>query len=195
MTCRPTRNVAALGRHRVLPVSVVQKRRSAWNLYGPSRHPTGAIYELLQGEPATVSADELGAGVERLHEAVLRVRGHQTTDEPQTEKPTDAATDDLSPGSDYSRRGDVAGLLRQHGWSLISGDNSGDTKWRRPGNGSHIWKVDSPDGACFWVNASTKRKAESLAATELLSVSSVSIFEVVKRLQELLSEGTADDET
>jgi len=30
-------------------------------LVGPSRHPTGAIYELLQGEPATVSADELRA--------------------------------------------------------------------------------------------------------------------------------------
>ena len=107
-------------------------------LVGPSRHPTGAIYELLQGEPATVSADELRAGVERLHEAVLRVRGHQATDEPQTEKPTDAALDDLSPGSDYSRRGDVAGLLRRHGWSLISGDNSGDTKWRRPGKPSGI---------------------------------------------------------
>ena len=68
----------------------------------------------------------------------------------------------------------------------------------KAGNGSHIWVVetiDSPDGGCFWVNASTKRKAESLAAAELLSVSSVSIFEVVKRLQELLSEGTADDET
>ena len=65
----------------------------------------------------------------------------------------------------------------------------------KAGNGSHFWKVDSPDGGCFWVNASTKRKAESLAATELRSVSSVSIFEVVKRLQELLSEGTADDET
>ena len=62
----------------------------------------------------------------------------------------------------------------------------------KAGNGSHIWKVDSPDGGCFWVNASTKRKAESLAAAELLSVS---IFEVVKRLQELLSEGTADAET
>ena len=49
-----------------------------------------------------------------------------------------AATDDLSPGSDYSRRGDVAGLLRQHGWSLISGDNSGDTTWRRPGKPSGI---------------------------------------------------------
>ena len=65
----------------------------------------------------------------------------------------------------------------------------------KAGNGSHIWKVESPDGACFWVNASTKKKAESLAASELLTVSSVSIFEVVKRLQELLSEGTADAET
>ena len=34
----------------------------------------------------------------------------------------------------------------------------------KAGNGSHIWKVDSPDGGCFWGNASTKRKAESLAA-------------------------------
>ena len=65
----------------------------------------------------------------------------------------------------------------------------------KAGNASHNRKVDSPDGACFSVNASTKRKAESLAATELLSVSSVSIFEVVKRLQELLSEDTADAET
>jgi len=44
----------------------------------------------------------------------------------------------------------------------------------------------------FWVNASTKKKAESLAASELLTVSSVSIFEVVKRLQELLNGNTTD---
>ena len=30
----------------------------------------------------------------------------------------------------------------------------------KAGNGSHIWKFDSPDGGCFWVNASTKRKTE-----------------------------------
>ena len=62
----------------------------------------------------------------------------------------------------------------------------------KAGNGSHIWKVESPDGACFWVNASTKKKAESLAASELLTVSSVSIFDVVKRLQELLNGNTTD---
>ena len=81
------------------------------------------------------------------------------------------------------------------GWGMRSNLFDSFDEAAKAGNGSHIWKVDSPDGGCFWVNASTKRKAESLAATELLSVSSVSIFEVVKRLQELLSEGTADDET
>ena len=66
----------------------------------------------------------------------------------------------------------------------------------KAGNGSHIWEVESPFfSGRFWVNASTKKKAESLAAAELLSVSSVSIFEVVKRLQELLNEDSADDET
>ena len=64
----------------------------------------------------------------------------------------------------------------------------------KAGNGSHVWKINSPDGGCFWVNASTKKKAESLAASELLTVSSVSIFEVVKRLQELLNEDTDDVE-
>ena len=64
----------------------------------------------------------------------------------------------------------------------------------KAGNGSHVWEVESPDGGSYWVNASTKKKAESLAAAELLSVSSVSIFEVVKRLQELLTGDSADDE-
>jgi len=65
----------------------------------------------------------------------------------------------------------------------------------KAGNGSHIWEVESPDGERYWVNASTARKAAALAADELLSVSSVSIFEVVKRLQELLTGDSADDET
>ena len=64
----------------------------------------------------------------------------------------------------------------------------------KAGNGSHVWKINSPDGGCYWVTASTKKKAESLAASELLTVSSVSIFEVVKRLQELLNEDTDDVE-
>ena len=64
----------------------------------------------------------------------------------------------------------------------------------KAGNGSHIWEVESPDGERYWVNASTARKAAALAADELLSVSSVSIFEVVKRLQELLNGDSTDAE-
>ena len=64
----------------------------------------------------------------------------------------------------------------------------------KAGNGSHVWKFDSPDSGRYWGNASTARKAQSLASAELLTVSSVSIFEVVKRLQELLNEDSTDAE-
>ena len=107
-------------------------------LVGPSIHPSGAKYDLLCGDPATVEPEAIRAAVQALHEAVLAERGHTEQPTAQPRKSTVRASDDTSPGSDYSARGDVAGLLRQHGWSLISGDNSGDTKWRRPGKPSGI---------------------------------------------------------
>ncbi len=36
------------------------------------------------------------------------------------------------PGADFNERGDITGLLQQHGWQLIS-DSQGKQHWRRPG--------------------------------------------------------------
>lgn len=43
-------------------------------LVGPSVHPSGEPYDVLDGEPAVVSVDELEAAVARLHDAVMRKR-------------------------------------------------------------------------------------------------------------------------
>ena len=53
----------------------------------PCQYTTGHRHrERAPGEPAIVSAGELRAGVERLHEAVLRVREHQTRLESHRQK-------------------------------------------------------------------------------------------------------------
>ena len=82
-------------------------------LVGPSIHPSGAKYDLLCGDPATVEPEAIRAAVQALHEAVLAERGHTEQPTAQPRKSTVRASDDTSPGSDYSARGDVAGLLRQ----------------------------------------------------------------------------------
>lgn len=101
---------------------------------GPSIHPSGDLYDVLEGEPASIDGTELVAAVRALHAAVLaelglddkqpprRVNGHQTS----------GGFADWYPGTDYDERGDVRSLLVKHGWTplFVTGDNE---HWRRPG--------------------------------------------------------------
>ena len=53
---------------------------------------------------------------------------------------------DLKPGDDYDLRGDLPGLLRQHGWSQI-----GQHHWRRPGKDSGVSASFGIIPDRFWV--------------------------------------------
>lgn len=55
-------------------VTVEIRGKGAQTLVGPSVHPTGEPYDMLESEPAEVDGDRLTAAVEALHEAVLRAR-------------------------------------------------------------------------------------------------------------------------
>ena len=56
------------------------------SLIGPSVHPTGSVYDILDNETTEVEADELLAGLRDLAEAVCKMRGHRfqgSTDVPK----------------------------------------------------------------------------------------------------------------
>jgi hypothetical protein len=101
---------------------------------GPSIHPSGDRYDIVDGEPATVDGHELEAAVYALFCAVLAELGESMPTMTGNGKPTGTASTptDGAPGTDYDQRGDVRSLLVKHGWTplFMSGDNE---HWRRPG--------------------------------------------------------------
>jgi len=54
---------------------------------------------------------------------------------------------DVTPGDDFDRRGDLFGLLEQHGWARVAGDGS---TWRRPGKNSGTSATFSRDHNRFY---------------------------------------------
>lgn len=106
---------------------------------GPSVHPSGDIYDNLEGEPAEIDADELIDAVGRLYEAVCDAKGldpyegmpvDQPPRQPQPQRQQHG--DATRPGDDYNERGDVRDLLKKHGWK--PGKVSGNREhWTRPG--------------------------------------------------------------
>lgn len=128
---------------------------------GPSTHPDGSIYEMLDTEPATVPAALLQLAVEGLHKAILERRGH----EQDRTVPISASASDVGvivspgsrnstsdrPGDDYNERGDLHALLMQHGWQ-VTGKNGENIQLTRPGkaaglsatwNGQHFYVFSS----------------------------------------------------
>ena len=63
----------------------------AQTLVGPSVHPDGELYDMLEGEPAVVDAAELARAVEHLAAAVLERRGHTQAALQQSEVPFTSA--------------------------------------------------------------------------------------------------------
>jgi hypothetical protein len=117
---------------------------------GPSVHPDGSRYDVLDGEPARVPYGLLEAADRALHAEILKSRGHHQPTEPAPQKPAQSLTTfALRPGDDFNQRGDLRPVLEAHGWSYTgtSGDNE---LWRRPG------KTDGHsatfDGTTFFVH-------------------------------------------
>ena len=120
-------------------------------IVGPSVHPSGDLYDLLDGEPATVDGAELLEAAESLFNAVLDRLGLIPQEKPKpnsnNRSQNTSGGSGLSPGKDFDDRGDVRELLQRHGWTRI--DNSGnDERWRRPGK-DHGVSASLKDGRLF----------------------------------------------
>lgn len=105
---------------------------------GPSVHPTGDVYDNLEGEPATVDADELIDAVGRLFEAVCDAKGLDPYAGVPVEKPPQPPQQTTfsgsRPGDDYNERGDVREVLKKHEWKPKPGKVAGNREhWTRPG--------------------------------------------------------------
>lgn len=119
---------------------------------GPSIHPDDDLYEVLDGEPATVDGDELHEAAQSLFHAVLDRLGliEETTAKPSPRSSTQptGGGNGLSPGKDFDDRGDVRELLERHGWTRI-GSGGNDERWRRPGK-DHGISATLKDGRLFY---------------------------------------------
>lgn len=137
---------------------------------GPSTHPDGSSYDVLNGEPARVPAALLQLAVKGLHEAVLKERGHVNvaTGNAGTVEYRNSCSrvGDVSgvmggggsvgsvrPGDDYNERGDLPALLLSHGWKS-NGTTGENQQFTRPGkthgisatwNGEHFYVFTSSD--------------------------------------------------
>lgn len=100
---------------------------------GPSVHPDGSRYDVLDGDPACVPYGLLKASVRALHEAILESRGHSHPAEPVPQKPVQGlSTFGLRPGDDFNQRGDLKPVLERNKWKLV-GRSGANELWRRPG--------------------------------------------------------------
>lgn len=103
---------------------------------GPSRHPSGDVYDDIIGHVANVTQDELIESCTRLFHACCDEQGldpfaGQRVDS-GPRKQRESTNGDLKPGEDFNQRGDVGELLEKHGWK--PGHKSGNREyWTRPG--------------------------------------------------------------
>ena len=105
---------------------------------GPSVHPDGSRYDVLEGEPACVPYGLLEASVRELHAEILKTRGHSQTLGPVPQKATQSPTTfALRPGDDFNQCGDLRPVLEAHDW-VYTGTSGENELWRRPGKtGDH----------------------------------------------------------
>jgi hypothetical protein len=140
---------------------------------GPSVHPDGSRYDVLEGEPARVPYGLLEAAVRALHGEILSTRGHNQPTEPAPQKPAQGlSTFALRPGDDFNRRGDLRPVLEDKNWVYVSTSGYNEL-WRRPG------KADGHsatfDGTTFFVHTQS-------AAPQFEPKVGYSKFEVFTRL-------------
>lgn len=119
---------------------------------GPSVHPDDDVYDVLEGEPATVDGSELLEAAESLFNAVLDrlslIPEEKSKSNSNSRSQKASGSNGLSPGKDFDDRGDVRDLLQRHGWTRIG--NSGiDERWRRPGK-DHGISATLKDGRVFY---------------------------------------------
>ena len=121
-------------------------------IVGPSVHPSGDVYGLLDGDPATVDGAELLEAAESLFHAVLDRLGLIPDEKSKTNgngrSQNAGGSSGLSPGKDFDDRGDVRELLQRHGWTRI-GNSGNDERWRRPGK-DHGISATLKDGRLFY---------------------------------------------
>ena len=121
-------------------------------IVGPSVHPSGDVYDILEGEPAEVDGAELLEAVESLFNAVLDRLGLIPDEKPKPNSngrsQNTGGGSGLSPGKDFDERGDVRELLQRHGWTRI-GSSGNDERWRRPGK-DHGISATLKDGRLFY---------------------------------------------
>ncbi len=121
-------------------------------IVGPSVHPSGDVYDILEGEPATVDGAVLLEAAESLHNAVLDRLGLIPEEKPKSNSngrsQNTGGGSGLSPGKDFDDRGDVRELLQQHSWTRI-GTSGNDERWRRPGKDYGI-SATLKDGRLFY---------------------------------------------
>ena len=126
---------------------------------GPSVHPDGSRYDVLEGEPARVPYGLLEASVRALHAEILKTRGHDQTTEPAPQRPTPGLTTfALRPGDDFNQRGDLRAVLEAHDW-VYAGTSGDNELWRRPGKaGGHSATFD---GTTFYVHTPSTPQFEA----------------------------------
>lgn len=76
----------------------------AQTVVGPSTHPDGDAYDLLEHEPAAVDAEVLRAAVEALHQAVLRKRGIKPPTPPQPQRASQSVRSEGRREAAYARQ-------------------------------------------------------------------------------------------
>jgi len=143
---------------------------------GPSIHPDGSVYDVLDSEPTIVSAALLQLAVAGLHQAILERRGHGAGLQPESvcataqDHRSDANYDlqrrrassggllvaDDRPGDAYNREVDFLPYIRSHGWLDAGTNTSGQQQLTRPGkaegvsatwNGEHFYVFTSSTAA------------------------------------------------
>ena len=132
-------------------------------IVGPSVHPSGDVYDLLEDDPAEVDGAELLEAAESLFHAVLDRLGLIPEEKPKSNSngrsQSTGGSSDLSPGKDFDDRGDVRELLQRHGWTRI-GNSGDDERWRRPGK-DHGISATLKDGRLFYCFTSSAAGVES----------------------------------
>jgi replicative DNA helicase len=97
----------------------------------PECHPSGKLYELLNGDLTAIpeiTTDERDLLLSCARSLTETVRDADVIKTPAALK----GGDDLRPGDDFNQRGDVRALLERHGWTQRGRSRAGE-RWRRPG--------------------------------------------------------------
>ena len=138
---------------------------------GPSVHPSGDIYDPLNGTPESVQAGYLLESIEALAQAVLaKMEAHGVAlihEEPPRQiipRRLEVSPDQGErPGDAYNRE-HPGSLLARHGWSLI-GTRGDKEHWRRPGKAEGISATLSPING-VWVFFNFSSSAPNLEANK-----------------------------